>query len=76
MTVALKITYPLKICKGNQHFFSGEHNGLLLDSGYPCRRYFLLPIYPTTEAHQNYNASLCRTRVLVEQGDLPVFKEP
>lgn len=21
MTVALKITYPLKICKGNQHFF-------------------------------------------------------
>lgn len=42
MTVALKITYPLKICKGNQHF-SVEHNGLLLDSGYPCRRYFFTP---------------------------------
>lgn len=68
MTVALKITYPLKICKGNQHFFQLNTMAFSQIPGIHAEGIFLLPIYSTTEAHQNYNASLCRTRVLVEQG--------
>lgn len=69
MTVALKITYPLNICKGIQHYF--QVNTMAFSQEIPgihAEGIFLLAIYPTTEAQQNYNASLCRTHVLVEQG--------
>ena len=52
------------------------HDGFLLDdSGYPCRRFLLIPfLNPGIPAKTIYNNPLCRTRVLIEQsfGDLKI----
>ncbi|XP_052690636.1 putative nuclease HARBI1 [Crassostrea angulata] len=52
-----------------QQFENGMHDGLLLgDSGYPLTRYLMTPyLAPRTPAEERFNASLCRTRVLIEQ---------
>ncbi|XP_048739575.1 putative nuclease HARBI1 [Ostrea edulis] len=52
-----------------QQFENGIHDGLLLgDSGYPLTRYLMTPyLTPRTPAEERFNASLCRTRVLIEQ---------
>ncbi|XP_062598933.1 putative nuclease HARBI1 [Saccostrea cucullata] len=50
-------------------FERGIHSGLLLgDSGYPCTHYLMTPYnVPSNRAQENFNSSLCRTRVLIEQ---------
>ena len=50
-------------------FETGVHSGFLLgDSGYPCRTFLMTPfLNPSTQAEENFNMSLCVTRVLVEQ---------
>ena len=49
-------------------FETGVHSGFLLgDSGYPCRTFLMTPfLNPSTQAEENFNMSLCVTRVLVE----------
>jgi hypothetical protein len=49
--------------------FIGIHDGLILgDSGYPLNRYLMAPyLTPQTPAEERFNASLCRTCVLIEQ---------
>ncbi|XP_065938425.1 putative nuclease HARBI1 [Magallana gigas] len=61
-----RIWREFSLCR---QFQRGEHNGILLgDSGYPCKRFLMTPyLNPQTNAHQRFNASLCRTRVLIEQ---------
>ncbi|XP_055957011.1 putative nuclease HARBI1, partial [Patella vulgata] len=56
-------------CELNNQFQNGIHNGLLLgDSGYPCLTYLMTPfLNPTNRHEENFNTSLCRTRVLIEQ---------
>ncbi|XP_061170345.1 putative nuclease HARBI1 [Saccostrea echinata] len=52
-----------------QQFENGLHDGILLgDSGYPLTRHLMTPyLAPATQSEERYNASLCQTRVLIEQ---------
>jgi hypothetical protein len=45
------------------------HDGILVgDSGYQLTRYLMTPyLAPSTPSEERFNASLCRTRVLIEQ---------
>ena len=62
----LRLFY-LKCNQSKIFFFSGDYGVLVGDSGYPLRRYLLIPFLdPATPAEEKYNKAQILTRVRVE----------